>query len=381
MPRVKKHSFLSQGNTTMLCLILLPTLGLAAAADESLEDLPDIPLWDYSGELRGGLGYKDNVLLSNADRLGSGFWMSGAEAMLFRLPTGDWRFHLFADIADSRYFDAPEVGSEQVALAATQVSKELGSGWKTIWGLNYLYQNQVFDNSANYANQLSVGKIVGHTLVPRWALRKKLGPFWVEGELSGTRQWLEEPLDDYWQYGPRAVVGYGFGHGSELTLSCQPSRLDYDNREQVDREGVPIANSSLSLDGHAVELCLTHPFDEQRRWQTVTVIAYEKSRDNGSGFYDYDYYRFSQQLRYRDKKWEISARVRVGFYDYPVQPVSATDSERREKTMLSVTLRAERNLTKHLKAHASYGWDRSISNLEFDDYYANTVVGGLAFVF
>ena len=38
-------------------------------------------------------------------------------------------------------------------------------------------------------------------------------------------------------------------------------------------------------------------------------------------------------------------------------------------------------LVKHLKAHASYSWDRSFSELEFDDYQANVLLGGLIWTF
>ena len=71
----------------------------------------------------------------------------------------------------------------------------------------------------------------------------------------------------------------------------------------------------------------------------------------------------------------------MNHYDYSIQTVSATDADFRRKTMFSVVLRAERKLTRHLMAHASYSWDRSISNLDFDDYQANTVLGGLALTF
>jgi len=120
-------------------------------------------------------------------------------------------------------------------------------------GINYLYQNQVFDYSATYTNQSSVGQIGPYphaTLGPAEEARSVL----VEGEMDGTRQWLEEPLDDYWQYGPRAVAGYGWEHGSELTLLYQWSRLDYDHREQADRMGAAITNTSLSLNTHLTEL-------------------------------------------------------------------------------------------------------------------------------
>ena len=363
----------------VVALLFLP--GVAAGGDLLSEDDFKISLWNYSTALRGGFGYKDNVLLSHTNAQGSAFWMSGAEIMVFRLPTHGWQFNFFADASDMRFFDAPTVDNEQIALAVAQLSKDFGHGWKSTLGLNYMFQNQVFDNSANYTNQTSVGVIMGHTLTPRWSVRKTIGKFWVEGELNGTRQWLDAPLDSYWQFGPRAVLGYGWGRGSELALAYQYSRLDYDSREQVGETGAPITNTVLALNTHFVELSLTQFWDEKRHWQTTSAAGFETSLDNGSGFYNYDCYRFSQRVRFRDAKWEVTAQARLNYYDYSTQTVSPTDTELRSKTMINLMVRAERKLTKHLLAHASYSWDRSISNLDFDDYQASTVMGGLALTF
>jgi hypothetical protein len=362
--------------------VLLMSFGCYAADKNRLsgDDLK-IRLWNLSGDLRGGFGCRDNVLLSHTNAQGSAFWMSGAEMMVFRLPTRGWQFSFFAEASDTRYFNSPSADNEQLALAVAQLSKDFGNGWKSALGLNYLFQNQVFDYSDAYTNQSSIGQIVGHTFTPRWALRKTLGAIWVEGELSGTRQWLATPLDSYWQFGPRAAAGYGWGRGSELALSYQYTRLDYDSREQVNRAGAAITNTALALNTHITELSLTQFWDQKRHWQTITTAGFETSLDNGSSFYNYDCYHLSERVRYRDAKWEVAARGRLNHHEYSTQTVSATDTALRRKTMINLTLRVERKLAKHLKAHASYDWDRSISNLEFDDYQANVVMGGLALTF
>ena len=42
-----------------------------------------------------------------------------------------------------------------------------------------------------------------------------------------------------------------------------------------------------------------------------------------------------------------------------------------------MTLQLERVLFKPLRAFASYSWDNSISNLSFDQYEANVILGGV----
>lgn len=366
-----------------LALAVLVALGrgVTAGVDSlSAEDFK-VDLWHYTAALRGSLGSKDNVLLSHTNAQGSAFWMSSAELMVLRLPTDGWQFNFFAEASDLRLFNSPAVDNEQDALAVAQLSKDFNSGWKSTLGINYVFQNQVFDNSANYASQTSVGLIRGHTVAPRWALRKSLGVFWLEAEFSATRQWLDAPLDSYWQLGPRAVLGYGWGRGSELALSYQSARLDYEHREQMDLTGATVTNSALALNTHVLEFTHTQNWDQQRQWQTITTVGVEASFDNGPGFYDYDHYRIAQRLRYRDKRCEVTAQARLSHYAYATQMVNANDAAHRRKTMIGLVLRAERKLTKHLLAHASYNWDRSISNLDFDDYQASTVMGGLALTF
>jgi hypothetical protein len=340
-----------------------------------------IRMWNTSFDLRGGLGYKDNVTLSSHDAQASGLWLSRAEAMLFRLPSRGWQFNFFVTADDARYFDAPNIGSEQVAMAVAQLNKDFGHGWKSTLGFNYLYQNQVFDMSATYTNGGSIGLVRGHMLSPRWSGRKSFGRRWVELEFFGTRQIMAAPLDSYWQTGPRLAAGFNYGHGSELSLAYSWSYLGYDTREQSDLTGMPLTNTVLSLQTHGAELAWTHVWDAKRRWQTLTRLGCETSLDNGPGFYDYSLYRAGQQVRYRAPSWEVSVQAGAGYYNYAEQTVSATDPDRRQRVLIAFSLRGEKKLTKHFKVHASYTLDRSISKLDFDDYLANTVMGGFGIEF
>lgn len=370
-----------RGSLWLTALFVCSGWGAEPLENSLLADDFRIPLWYKSFEVRGGPGYKDNVLLSANEAQGSAFWMSGLEVMIYRLPTHGWQFNFFADATDARYFDSPSVDNEQVVLAAGQLSKDFGHGWKSTVGLNYMFQNQVFDVSTTYTNQFSVGQVRGHTVTPRWSGRKAWGAWWTEIELNGTRQWLDAPLDSYWQFGPRAAAGYGWGRGSEATLSYQWSRLDYDAREQVDEQGAVLPGSSLKLQSHQVELALTQEWGGKRRWQTVTRVSYSADSDNSSGYFDYYYYGIAQQVRYRDDNWEVRAQVRLGAYDYQTQTISASDTAHRRKTAVQASLRAERKLAKHLKVYVSYNWDRSISDLQFDDYEASVVAGGAVVMF
>ena len=366
--------------TGLALLLLAPAVGQTNTQPLELPELK-IRLWHGEVQARGAIGYKDNVTLSSTSPEASVFWLSGVEALAFRLPSGGWQFSAFLDATDIRYFDCPSVDNEQQVVAVAEMTKDLGRDWKSALGFNYLFQNQVFDMSATYTNATAIGQIVGHAMTPRWSARKELRPFWVETEFSATRQILEAPFDSYWQLGPRLTVGRDVARRSELSLAYQWSRLDYDSREQLDANGLSLTNTSLALQSHLVELAWTQTWDEKKRWRTVTRGGFESVSDNGSGFFDYYNYRLTQELRYRREKWEAQARVRLSHYDYLTQPLSAADPARRRKTLVVVGLQAERQLAKHLKCFAGYTWERSLSNLSFDDYQANVVTGGFAATF
>jgi len=381
-----RHSRLNPIRSAIaLALLLFAVVPLAAQTNLNLDavDLSEfeIPLWHAEVQLRGAIGYKDNVTLSSTDPEPSLFWSSGVEALAFRLPSGGWQFSAFLDAVDVRYFDAPDVQCEQQVVLVNEVTRDLGRGWETAAGLNYFFQNQVFDMSATYADTNAIGQVLGHALTPRWRTRKEFKPLWFEVELAATRQLLDAPFDDYWQYGPRLSLGRHLGPRSDLSLTWQWMALHYDTREQVDSAGQSLTNTSLALQTHLVELSWTQAWDERKRWQTTTRAGVELTRDNGSGFYDYHYYRFSQELRFRDASWDARLRARVGYYDYPYQAVSDVDPARRHRTLVGLTLQAERRLARHLRVFASYSWEQSLSNLTYDDYQASVILGGFAVTF
>jgi len=356
------------------------------SAEPSVEDLLaedfKIPLWEESFNLRAGFGYKDNVLLSGTEPQGSAFWAAGGDVMIFRLPTRGWWFHLLVSADNTGYFDRSiGVDNEQVVVGAAQVARDLGRQWKTGIGLNYLFQNQVCDVTATETNRAEIGEVVGHNFTGRWFVRKKIQRWWAEAEVNLTRQLYESPLDDFWQTGPRLAVGRDYGRGSEVTLSYRWDHLSFDTRETVDTQGYANPGTDLRFQEHSVDLAWHHVWDRNRRWHTTARASLETNEDNGSGYFDFWRYRGALQAQYRARSWEASAHLRLALYDYPVQPVSPTDPELREKTLLTAGVRGQKTLAKRWKVYAQYSHDQSLSNLAFDDYSANTVSAGVDFQF
>ncbi len=199
------------------------------------------PGWSKLVNLRGGLGYKDNVLLSDVQPVGSPFWLSEAEIFVLGRPLDSTKVSFFATGTDTRYFSAGPVEKEQSLLAQGEVKQTVGAGAEAGLALQYVYMDQIFDTSTTETN--GVTQVLGHTLTARPSVRQDFpGDFWVEARGKISRQYFAAPLDDYWEMGHDCFwannteidrkhpwpTKFGSGlmtHGTSLRPPAAPSRI------------------------------------------------------------------------------------------------------------------------------------------------------------
>ena len=376
------------------CCLLALTMATPLAAEDELKGIKLIPenvslldesfAWDKSIEARTGVGYKDNVLLRHDNPAGSPFVASGLELSVIRLPLDGLRFYFFLNAEDLRYWHQVGVDKEETVLVDSEARKDLDEHWKIGAGLQYAYLNQVLDVST-IESGLSTAQVQGHGLTLRPFLRNELGTgTWLQFELPITRQFLKSPLDNYWQYGAKFILGQDFGRQSELTLSYTTSTLLYDTRVQFGAGGFEIPGAPLELSQYKAELAWQHHWDAARHWRSTTKLLFDYNQDNGSGFFNYYQYEVSEQLRYQNAGWEIRAKAGAAYYHFPVQTANLTNvlnAPSLSKTTAFVNLRVERKIATFLKVFAEYENEHSLSNDPFDRYRVNTVSGGLEWLF
>jgi hypothetical protein len=357
--------------------LLAPLSAFGQTTNDSVKSL----LWDKSFNIRAGLGYKDNVLLSSITQKESFYAATGFDAMIFRLPVNGTQFYLFVTGDDYRYLQDAGTDKEQTLIALAKLQKSFSENWEAALALQYLYQNQVLDVSATEADLATV-QLKGHSIKATPSLKRKLPQkFGLQLELPVNRQILREPLDDYWEGGPKLTLDREYGQRSSIALSYGFNERFYDDREQTDREGVPNEGTSLMFHQHDIELSNRHYWDKSRRWRSDTKFSFQLNEDNGTGFFDYYRYGLGEQLRYSAKSWNVQGGARAYLYDYKTQTVSSTDSSLRNLTSLSLTLRAEKNLIKSLKVYGQFEHEQSLSNRSANEYRANSVLTGLDWEF
>jgi hypothetical protein len=338
------------------------------------------PKWARFGDVRGSFGYKDNLALSRSQREASAFFHSDLEFFAARLPDHGFDLQAFFEAEDFRYFSGQQVDHEDSVISQVELKGTLPKGWFIGATLDYVYQDLVTDVSTTDTN--TVLQVQGHAFGVRPFVKKELGQkFWVELRLSGARQFYREPLDDYWEPGPRLLFGWNLPKKSRLTLSYEFLDRIYDTRETFDLAGSSISGTHLTFQQHLVDLRFEKSWDEARHWRTTSRLGYGRIIDNGPGFFDYSVHRMNQTIGYYGKDWLMKGTGRLSYYQYDNQTLSTTDLALRRKTMLTLGGRGEKQLTKSLRFFGEFENERSISNQAFDEYQVNTVSAGLEWEF
>lgn len=338
---------------------LIITLSSATAATNSAVE------WDTTARVTTGFGYHDNVLRTSITPENSAFFNTAADVSFLRLAESGAHFTLFLLGDDTRYFDAPSVNYEQFFSGTAQGATPLGTRDELGGVFTYLYQHQVVDVSETEALRTRL-LVDGHSLVLRPHWKHTLGGGWaLQLEAAGLRQLYEGNLDDYWEVGGRMSALRNYRRRSEFSLGYQIKQLLFDTREQFDSSGLALPGTTLRYWQHELATQWRHHWDEARHWRSTSKLSYQFSRDNGSGYFDYDRVLFSQQLRWSAAPWEIKATGRFGWYLYDTQLVG---TEKRERSYAAIDLRVERRLGKHWLIYASAEREWNFSNDPLDEY-------------
>ena len=362
----------------MMAATIVGCTGLSAQAQPL--DLP-LSIWERLYTVRAGVGYKDNVALSHTDTEASGFFASGLEFFALRLPEDGTEVSCFVSADDRRYFSASSVDGEQLVFAQGQVKHVFGAVGEMAFDLQYAYQDQIQDVSVTETNQQAI-RVRGHTLAAHLSVRLNFPErYWAGLDIIPTRQWLADPLDHYFEFGPRVSFGRDYGYLSEVSLRYEPRYRQYDTDPQLTTEGEPMPDTVRAFGQQEVALGWRHHWDPERHWRTSARVGYLLNTDNGSGYFDYTRVSGSVQVRYRRKTWEGSIDARVSGYDYAVQTVSATNSEKRNRTEFAIGVRAERQLTRSLRLVGAFEHGHTSSNVTIESYTVNTFTGTLQWEF
>ena len=358
-------------------------IGFSGLAGEAppLDAIPSFSVWDKSFTVRTGVGYRDNVLWSHANPVGSGFFAGGAEAIVSRVGIDGPQFSLFASGDVNQFFNREAITNEALAFARAEVKQDLGRQFEASLAGEYLFQDQVLDLSITETNRMAT-LVMGRTFAARPALRKDFSEHFHAG-IEGLASWqvYQTDLDDFREVGLKPGVGWNYGHRSEVTLSYQPVWRTYYNELALNSEGDSIPGETREFLQQELRLAWRHSFDSERRWRGSVRLGYKHNEDNGGGYFNFNRYSATLQLRHQSPNWAFWIEGGVSYYRYTTQTVSTTDLSLRRQANVVASINCERRLAKFLKLALNYEYQQTFSNNSLETYSVNTVTGSLLWEF
>jgi len=274
----------------------------------------------------------------------------------------------------------PDLDKEQLLLSQAKITKTFGSDWTAGFLAQYLYDDQVFDASSS-ESIFEILPVKSHDAQFGPLLTRNLP--WhstIELRFTAEREIFEQPLDSYWQYGPRVTFAKKYGNHSEASLSYAFNYRVYDTREELNLDFTPLTDSFLRFDQHEFEAAVDHSWDEERRWRTRLKFLFQINEDNGNDFFSFYKYRLSGRAGYFRKDWQATIEGKILHYDYWIQPVRDGNAVRQTWEYVA-SAHVEKAVWKKVKIFVEAEHDTVNSDCLFEQYHANTVFSGFDWEF
>lgn len=368
--------------TAARALPLLASVVLRMPAGAAAEPPAGATVWLPEVSLRTYSGYRDNVLLSTVvEPLGSPLGGFAADASWLGFGPDGNQYTLLASGEFTQFF-AHDLEPESLALVQATFRRDAGRQGSFGLGVDYVFQDSVFDVSATEA-QLTTVDATGHTITVRPAAGLELNRVLrLDAEAEIIRQFFSEPLDDDWQGGLRLALKWTPDRRSTVTVTGRLLDRYYDTRLARDADGVELQpDEGLVLHGRELETEWRQAWDARRRWRTQLRLSLGESQDNGGGYLDFTRYGARAIARYDAAPWSLRAEFRAWYFDYPIQTVAGPGTPLRHLTEVAATARAEYQLGNGWSAYLEFTREDSNDNTPDADYTVNTGMLGFQYTF
>jgi len=326
-----------------------------------------MPAWDISGGLEAGVGYNTNVELAAFFPVSSGFVQGRADALYLRYPDdAGFEWSVYVECGYTAYFDE-EAENASYGLAGAEVKWKPRDQMAGGAAVRYLYQSEVVDTSS--LDEGMLGNIhaelssVGFEPGLRWSFF----PGWTVDLAMGARyDDYRPPLDDLADYDARLALERETEHLGRFSIGYRYLYRDYMEREQAAPGGTPLPGTRLAVTQQAVEAGhLLRWGGPASAWRLRTRMLALQSRDNGSGWYDYDRFFGRVALEWEAASWRIETALAWRDYRYLQQRANIGDLSLREREEWSASGRVERGLGAGVAVYLEIEWTDSSSNDPF----------------
>lgn len=353
-------------------VISTPVLGVDVPAD-----LPPVPTWSVTADFAVAAGYRDNLLLSPVNPQRSPLLRAEVEVMALKVPGGAFDGYGYLDLAETRYLSSDSADHERTFILAGEARWQPVASFKAGWTFQAYHHDQVLDVSVTEVS-LSTAQLKVTGLVTGPNLRWTVGPVWLEARFTGRRDSYASDLDGYDEGEGGARLGWNLGAHTELALGAARHRRDHDTRPQFTSGGRPLTGSHLKTTQTDTQLDWTQTFGAEKKIRLVTAAGRQQSRDNGSGYFDYDRDFARTTLVWKTADWQHDVGVEWSRYDFPGQIIGfGLDPEHRKKRDFQASWMLTRKFSDRWSAFLYAEREQSRSNDDRSRYTVQTAYLGV----
>lgn len=356
-------------------------LGLLAvplfASPTATPDLPEVPAWTATADLSLAAGYRDNLLLSPTRPDRSTLLRAEAELMALKVPVGNFDGYAYLDLVETRYLDGRNTDHERSAIFAGEARWQPDARLKAAWSLQAYHQDQVLDVSVTEAD-LSTAQlqVTGFTTGP--VVRWNIDRLYLEAKVGTRRDTYRDDVDGYVDTEGAFTAGWTWGHGSELSATVERRLRDHDSRQQFTIAGRPLAGTHLETRQTDTHVDAVHFFDAARHFRLAATLGRQQSRDNGSGYFNYDRDSARARFTWKTDPWENEFTVEANRYRFPVQFIGlGINPDTRRKDELRFAWEISRRFSDRVAAFLFAEREQSRSNDDRSRFTVNTVYAGV----
>jgi hypothetical protein len=290
-----------------LCLLLPAAPTLTATPDEAELDWMGLSPWFFSTSLSASGGYRNNVLLSSFQPIGSSYGRAEVEVMAIRQTEANWEFIGFLQADYRRYLSPPpETDSEQLHSLHAEAKWQVHPVLKLSAVQQGYYQDIVLDVSSTEA-----GRVIAplRTLGSLSTLRAEVtlpGHFVLAPGVQYHVSDFTGYAGDFDEVKPSVRLGWSGLSWLSVSIDWQQQDRSYDERQQFTAGGRPLAGTQLEHQIEQLKGRVTGRWSWHGDWKLLLGAGEEETRDNGSGYFDFDRRTAEASLDWSLSAWTVS---------------------------------------------------------------------------
>ncbi|MBK1877916.1 hypothetical protein [Pelagicoccus mobilis] len=305
----------------------------AASRDLDTEDrflIGGMRLWEMDASLAGGVGWKENVLLSEEGGVDS--FYSSVEGDLFGFGTegNGWPELVALLYGEYKYCDdVPGIDAETLALLQTSATSSLSERWKVAARFDGIYTEQAFDASVNDFE-------TDAALMRTW--RPELGVSLMRESSRGDELRIDllrgysrygQESEDYDDYTGSVAYLAEVGRNGEMHVSLTGYREDYEERLERLSVGSLVDAPLLEVTGLFGMGEWRYAFSDGFLKRTVTRASFESEDDALGDYYERERWQLRQSVDLAYLGWDVRLSVSYEEVDYAERLVSILSEETR----------------------------------------------------